>query len=157
MKLLLVGTLGLLGACATCPPVATPTCPAAPAGAEPAAAAPSAGEEVRAAEAAARRTSPSGKSLITLLARGQNAFIGKLEMLPGAAVPQHQDPTEEYIHVLSGHGTMTMNGKSYDIGPGTTIFMPAFATVSYQNGDEPLVAIQVFAGPSPADKYETWK
>jgi quercetin dioxygenase-like cupin family protein len=153
MKLLLASCLLSLAGCATCPPAATPTCPQASPSAAPSAVA----EEVLAADTAPRRTSPSGKSFVTLLARGHNAFVGKLEMLPGAAVPEHQDPTEEYIHVLSGHGTMVMNGKRYDIAPGTTIFMPAFATVSYQNGDEPLVAIQVFAGPAPADKYETWK
>jgi quercetin dioxygenase-like cupin family protein len=154
MKLPFLSCLVLLGACATCPVAATPTCPAAAAAPQ---AAPAPSEEVRASEAAPKRTSPSGKAFITLLARGQNAFVGKLEMLPGAAVPEHQDPTEEYIHVLAGHGTMIMNGKTYEIAPGTTIFMPAFATVSYQNGDQPMVAIQVFAGPSPADKYESWK
>jgi quercetin dioxygenase-like cupin family protein len=153
MKLPWLSCFILLAACATCPAATTPTCPAAAAPAT--ATAPP--EEVRAIEAAPKRTAPSGKSVITLLARGNNAFIGKLEMLPGATVPENQDPTEEYIHVLSGHGTMIMNGKSYEIAAGTTIYMPAFATVSYQNGDEPLVAIQVFAGPAPADKYETWK
>jgi quercetin dioxygenase-like cupin family protein len=151
MKLLSLGCLTFLGACATCPVAATPTCPAA------VVAPPAPLEEVRAIEAAPKRTSPSGKSFITLLARGSNAFVGKLEMLPGATVPENQDPTEEYIHVLSGHGTLTMNGKTYEIAAGSTIFMPAFATVSYQNGDEPLVAIQVFAGPAPADKYDGWK
>jgi quercetin dioxygenase-like cupin family protein len=153
MKRALLSCLVLLGACATCPVATTPTCPSSAAPATVSAPA----EEVRALEAARKGTSPSGKAFITLLARGQNAFVGKLEMQPGAAVPEHQDPTEEYIHVLSGRGTMIMNGKTYEIAPGTTIFMPAFATVSYQNGDEPLVAIQVFAGPSPADKYESWK
>ncbi len=72
-------------------------------------------------------------------------------------MPEHQDPTEEYIHVLSGRGTLTMDGVSYEVSAGTTIFMPAQATVSFQNGDEPLVAIQVFAGPGPAEKYNTWQ
>lgn len=112
--------------------------------------------EVRPLDAAPRRTSPNGKAQITLLARGENAFVGKLELAPFASVPEHQDPTEEYIHVLSGHAVMVMNGERYDIGPGTTIFMPPSATVSVQNGDEPLVAIQVFAGPEPAAKYESW-
>ena len=50
-----------------------------------------------------------------------------------------------------------MDGKTYEITAGTTIYMPANATVSFQNGDQPLVAIQVFAGPGPAAKYDTWK
>jgi quercetin dioxygenase-like cupin family protein len=113
--------------------------------------------EVRTAEAAPHKTAPHGKASITLLAQGDKAFVGRLEVAAGAAVPEHQDPTEEYIHVLSGRGTLTMDGVSYEVSAGATIFMPAHATVSFQNGDEPLVAIQVFAGPGPAEKYNTWQ
>ena len=128
----------LLSACASTPCPA----PAAPPPASPAAPA-----EVRAFDAAPLKTSPNGKSTVRLLAQGQNAFLGKLEM----------QPADEYIHVISGHGTLTMDGKEYAIEPGTTIYMPAHVKVSYQNGDEPLVAIQVFAGPGPAAKYDAWK
>ena len=138
----------LLSACASTP------CPA-PAAPPPASPGPPA--EVRAFDAAPLKTSPNGKSTVRLLAQGQNAFLGKLEMQPGASVPENEDPTDEYIHVISGHGTLTMDGKEYAIEPGTTIYMPAHVKVSYQNGDEPLVAIQVFAGPGPAAKYDAWK
>ena len=40
---------------------------------------------------------------------------------------------------------------------GDTVFMKAGARVSYQNGPAKMVAIQVFAGPAPADKYQQWK
>lgn len=112
--------------------------------------------EVRSQANAELRQVAEGKARIRLLGQGQNAFIGRLEIAPGFAVPEHQDPTEEYIHVLEGHGTLTMDGKAYEIQPGSTIFMPAGATVSYQNGDAPMVAIQVFAGPGPAAKYDSW-
>jgi quercetin dioxygenase-like cupin family protein len=113
--------------------------------------------EVRTAKDSPRKTAPSGQSVVTLLAQGQNAFLGKMEMQPHAKVPENEDSTEEYIHVLSGHGVMTMNGERYEIQPGTTIYMPAHARVSFENGDEPLTAIQVFAGPEPAQKYSAWK
>ncbi len=112
--------------------------------------------EVRTAEASPKRVSPNGKATIAMLAEGHNAFVGKLELAPHAAVPEHQDPTEEYIHVLAGHAQMTLDGKSYSVEPGTTIYMPAHAKVSVQNGDEPLIGLQIFAGPAPAKKYETW-
>ena len=101
----------------------------------------------------------AGKARITFLARGHNAFLGRLEMEPGGKVPAHRDATEEYIHVLEGHGTMWIDGREYDIQPGTTVFMPANAEVSYQNGDARFVGIQVFAGPAPAAKYDAdaWK
>ena len=53
-------------------------------------------------------------------------------------------------------GTMTIEGRAFAVEPGTTIYMPAGVEVSYQNGDAELVAIQVFAGPEPAAKYDAW-
>jgi quercetin dioxygenase-like cupin family protein len=101
-------------------------------------------------------TAPHGKATITHLARGQNAYLGHMRMAPGAAVPVHRDATEEYIHVLEGGGVMTIDGRTYEIGPGTTVFMPANAEVSFQNGEAEMQAIQVFAGPEPAKKYDAW-
>ena len=108
------------------------------------------------AERAPRAVAPSGKAAVRLLAQGSNAFLGELSMDAGAAVPEHADTTEEYIHVLEGGGTMTIDGQVHTISAGTTVFMPAGATVSYQNGDAPLRALQVFAGPAPASKYDAW-
>lgn len=34
--------------------------------------------------------------------------------------------------------------------------MPAGATVSYVNGDEEMLVVQVFADPTSAAKYERW-
>ena len=79
-----------------------------------------------------------------------------MRMEPGAAVPVHRDGTEEYIHVLEGGGKMTIDGHSYEITAGTTIFMPANAEVSFENGDAEMIALQVFAGPEPAKKYDAW-
>ena len=101
-------------------------------------------------------TAPHGKATITHLALGHNAYLGRMRMDPGAAVPVHRDSTEEYIHVLEGGGVMTIDGREYEIGPGTTVFMPANAEVSFQNGETEMLALQVFAGPDPAKKYEGW-
>lgn len=103
-----------------------------------------------------QRQKGGGAAKIWALARGHNAFLGKLEMAPGGKVPEHRDATEEYIHILSGGGTFTIDGQTHAVGPGTTIYMPANALVSFDNGPEPLVAIQVFAGPEPAAKYDAW-
>lgn len=113
------------------------------------------GPITRAAEAE-RRVSPNGKARLTILARGREAFLGRLEMDPGAAVPEHRDATEEYIHVLEGSGTMVIDDATFSIAAGDTVYMPADAKVSFQNGDAPLVGLQVFAGPEPAAKYDAW-
>ncbi len=102
------------------------------------------------------RRAPSDSAGIAILARGANAFIGRLDMEAGGGVPEHQDPTEEYIHVLQGTGQITVDGVTTDLRPGHTVFMPAGATVSFTNGPAPLVALQVFAGPASADKFEAW-
>lgn len=104
-----------------------------------------------------RRRSPKGNASIAILARGENAFIGRLEMDPGGQVPEHSDATEEYIHVLQGGGTLYIDHQKHEIGPGSTIYMPANALVRFEGSpNRPLVALQVFAGPEPADKYDAW-
>lgn len=108
------------------------------------------------AAAVERRDAPNGKGRVEILARGHNAFVARLSLDAGAAVPEHRDATEEYIHVVSGAGTMTVDGTDYAIGSGDTVFMPANALVRYQNGGTPMVALQVFAGPEPAAKYGGW-
>lgn len=105
---------------------------------------------------APERQVPSGKARIKILAQGQKAFVGQLWLAAGASVPLHKDASEEYIYVVSGSGQITINGKASTIGPGTMVFMPSHAEVSFKNGDAPLVAIQVFAGTESAKKYEKW-
>jgi quercetin dioxygenase-like cupin family protein len=107
-------------------------------------------------EDAEARMPESGKAKITFLARGANAFIGKLELDGGGKVPVHRDATEEFIHVLKGTGTISIDGVEYALRPGSTVYMPANAEVHYANGPDRLEAIQVFAGPEPAAKYDGW-
>ena len=105
---------------------------------------------------ACAKTPPSGKAKITLLAKGREAFVGKLEMPAFGKVPEHRDATEETIYILKGHGMMFIDDVAYKVSAGTTVFMPANAKVRFENGDVPLEAIQVFAGPGPAAKYDYW-
>lgn len=102
------------------------------------------------------KTAAHGKAWVTPYVEGHKAWLGRLELAAGAKVPEHQDSTEEYIHVLSGHGTMRIDGKTTEVGPGDTVYMPANARVSFENGRENLTALQVFAGPAPAAKYASW-
>jgi quercetin dioxygenase-like cupin family protein len=112
--------------------------------------------EVRAPDKLCTKKHPKADVWVTELARGENAFVARLEMLAGGKVPVHRDATEEYIHVLQGTGKITIDGKTQDLGPGSTVYMPAKAEVSYVNGAENLVVLQVFAGPGPAKKYDAY-
>ena len=102
-------------------------------------------------------TLTKGKAKAAELVQGNNAFIGMLELDPNAAVPIHRDSTEEYLYLLSGSGTITIDGESFEIEEGTTVYMPSNAEVSYKNGNTITRLIQVFAGPKPASKYKSWK
>ena len=102
------------------------------------------------------RVAPSGKARIKILAKGKNSFIGELWLAANAKVPLHRDSTEEYLHIVSGSGKMTIDGKTTEVSAGTTIFMPANAEVRFQNGPQPLRCLQVFSGPESAKKYLKW-
>jgi quercetin dioxygenase-like cupin family protein len=102
------------------------------------------------------RSVPSGKASIKILAEGKNAFIGQLSLAPGAKVPLHRDPTEEYLYIVAGGGLLSIDGQTTKITAGMTVYMPANALVTFQNGDKMLIALQVFAGPESAKKYEKW-
>ena len=81
-----------------------------------------------------------------------------MELEPGASVPLHRDTTEEYLYVLIGSGTITVDGDSFSIQTGSTVYMPKNAEVSFQNSNNTFSRfIQVFAGPEPGSKYKSWK
>ena len=102
--------------------------------------------------------SPKRTAEIALLLEGKNAFMGRLEINPGASVPVHRDGTEEYLYVLRGGGQITIDGKTTSIGRGHAVYMPANAEVSFINNKRfPTKLVQFFAGPSPAAKYLSWK
>lgn len=112
---------------------------------------------VIAAKDAQQQVAPHGKARIAHLVAGRLAYVGKLTLAPNAKVPEHADADEEYIHVLEGSGSVTIDGKTWQVGPGSTIYMAAGAKVSFENGPAPMVAIQIFAGPGSAQKYQNWK
>ena len=56
-------------------------------------------------------------------------------MQPGAKVPEHQDATEEYIVVIEGGGTIHIDGTATEVAKGDSVYMPANATVRFENGD----------------------
>ena len=103
-------------------------------------------------------TKSKGKAKASKLVQGNNAYIGLIELEPGASVPVHRDITEEYLYLLNGKGTITIDGESFDIETGSTVFMPKNAEVSYQNSKEGVSRfIQIFAGPEPGSKYKSWE
>lgn len=104
---------------------------------------------------------PSGKARVHILAGAgqgtQSAFLGVLDVDPGAGVPKHRDPTEEYIYVLEGGGEITIDGRAFPLRAGSAVFMPADAEVSFQAMEgTPTRVVQVFAPRGPETKYDGW-
>ena len=64
--------------------------------------------------------------------------------------------TEEYLLIESGSGMLTIDGVKHHVKAGDLIYMPARAEVSFKNGPQPLIALQIFAGPESARKYDKW-
>ena len=71
-------------------------------------------------------------------------------------MPPHRDETEESIVVIRGGGTLVMDGTTYELAAGDSVLMPAGVEVVYTNGPQPTRVLQVFAGPAPAAKYDSW-
>ena len=108
------------------------------------------------------KTAPSGKAkAIPLIHSGTgagSAYMGLLEMKAGAKVPLHRDPTEEYIYVIAGGGTISIDGEEHVVYQGDAIFMPANAEVSFAASEKGEThVLQVFAPGGPESKYESWK
>lgn len=59
----------------------------------------------------------------------------------------HEGHDEVYV-ILKGNATLDMDGKIYDINPGTVVFIPGgtFHAIHNENGTEDLVLITVWAG-----------
>lgn len=106
----------------------------------------------------------TGGTEIQLLAtpelhKTENAFMAYMTIPAGAKVPLHRDASEEYLFIISGEGTLWIDGQPFKVRAQDTVFMPANSEVRFENSNKPLKAIQVFAGPESAKKYqgEDWK
>ena len=121
-------------------------------------AAPSRVGSVIATHDAPKRTSPKGNATVTMLSPPDAAaFVGILEMTAGANVPVHRDDTDEFIYVLEGGGQVFLDGVAHTIQAGDLITMPGGIEVRFEGApDVPLKALQVFAPPGPAAKYDAW-
>lgn len=73
-------------------------------------------------------------------------MIGLTEVQKGYVVPAHSHDNEQMTIVFSGKWRFTIDGKSIDVGPNETIFIPANA-VHGAEALETLVAYDVFTPP----------
>ena len=75
-------------------------------------------------------------------APGLKLVFRKRAFKPGAAIGYHLQKEDEIYYVLSGRGVMTIDGKSFDVGPGSAILTrPGSSHGLKQTGSEDLVIV----------------
>ena len=76
----------------------------------------------------------------------------KRALKPGSGIGLHEQKEDEIYYVLSGTGTMTLDGKSVDITPGTAVLTRPGSTHSLKQtgGDDLVIMINYEVEPRPA-------
>ena len=66
----------------------------------------------------------------------------KRALKPGSGIGLHEQKEDEIYYVLSGRGQMTLDGKTFEVGPGTAILTrPGSSHALKQTGREDLVIL----------------
>jgi mannose-6-phosphate isomerase-like protein (cupin superfamily) len=80
---------------------------------------------------------------------GLTLVFRKRSLKPGSAIGYHEQKEDEIYYVLSGRGVMTVDGKTFDVGPGTAILTrPRSSHGIKQAGTEDLVMLINYEQPS---------
>jgi len=75
-------------------------------------------------------------------AKGLKLVFRKRALKPGSGIGYHLQTEDEIYYVLSGHGTMTVDEKSFDVGPGAAVLTrPGSSHGLKQTGNEDLVIL----------------
>jgi mannose-6-phosphate isomerase-like protein (cupin superfamily) len=75
-------------------------------------------------------------------APGLKMVFRKRALKPGSGIGYHEQKEDEIYYVLSGRGVMTIDGKSFDVAPGTAVLTrPGSSHGLKQAGDEDLVIL----------------
>jgi len=75
-------------------------------------------------------------------APGLKLVVRKRALKPGSGIGYHEQKEDEIYYVLSGRGVMTIDGKSFDVTPGTAVLTrPGSSHGLKQAGDEDLVIL----------------
>jgi mannose-6-phosphate isomerase-like protein (cupin superfamily) len=73
---------------------------------------------------------------------GLRLVFRKRALKPGSAIGYHEQKEDEIYYVLSGRGLMTIDGKSFEVTPGTAVLTrPGSSHGLKQTGSEDLVIL----------------
>lgn len=84
----------------------------------------------------------------------EHMAIGMAVLPPGFATPTHHHLAEELATILSGEGTITIDGQVIAVRPGTVVLTPSMSEhVTMATGDDPLVVWWSYA---PTGSESRW-
>ena len=73
---------------------------------------------------------------------GLKLVFRKRALKPGSGIGYHEQHEDEIYYVLSGTGSMTIDGKTFDVGPGTAVLTrPGSSHGLKQTGTDDLVIL----------------
>lgn len=73
---------------------------------------------------------------------GMTQFVG---YVPAIRTPRHFHPYDEMLFVVRGHGTVEIEGRAVEVGPGSAYYLPAGCVHLVENTEEDfLVELGVF-------------
>lgn len=86
-----------------------------------------------------------------------NATIQYWEIQPGGGALEHSHPEEQIVYIQSGRIDLTVDGVTYDMGPGCFCVIPPNAShATYNKGKDVAINIDVFL-PARSDRIHSKK
>ncbi|MDF2854411.1 MAG: hypothetical protein K0Q87_262 [Neobacillus sp.] len=80
------------------------------------------------------------------------AFV--LNFLPGQQLPVHKHPgTEVYLYVVTGTGTIIINGEETQITEADVIHVDREEEMAFKNSGSEPVSLYVVLSKTPSDKF----
>ena len=92
----------------------------------------------------------TGRVVIGKADGADNFCMRVFELAPGGYTPRHTHAWEHEQFVHAGRGSVLMNDKWFDFGPGIVVFVPANVEHQLKNtGEEPLVIVCLVPPSAP--------
>lgn len=83
---------------------------------------------------------------------GSTVFV--LNFKPGQTLPTHKHPgTNVYLYVVTGEGTLTIDGESSNVTRDDVIVVSGEEDLSFENSGSENVSLYVMLNKIPSEKY----
>ena len=100
----------------------------------------------------APRLEPVKGALMALIGDGERMTMIRMEIQPGAIVPDHAHPNEQIGTCVEGTGTLTSGGESVKVEPGVAWAIPADEPHRFEADKNSMVVI-IEAWSPPREDY----